>query len=144
MKKFALMFLLSSLAHSSAMANILAPATKLNALLSCQIFANSMPQGQLEMSLSGQTAGQVSKNIKTDSGKFRAEISWGGFFEGTPRNPEIRIQYLSSSAESILVESYKNVDLHRIEKSNDCCDVDNVGLKTADDLIYLSCTYQKK
>ena len=118
--------------------------SRVDSLLTCQIFANGMPKGMLEMPINGETANQVSKSIETKSGEFRAEISWGGLYEDTPLNPEIRIQYLNVAAQNIVVESYKNVDLQRIEKSNDCCEVDNVGLKTMDDVIYLSCTYQKK
>lgn len=117
-------------------------AYSVDSQLNCQIFVNGMPYADLELAISGTEEKQVSKKINTPNGNYKAEISWGGFFEEVPLNPEIRLQTLDAQGHTI-VESYKNVDLLKIEKSDECCEADNVGLKTSNDTVYLSCKYKK-
>lgn len=121
-------------------------AGKLNSKLTCGVFINGLPEGEIGIKINGKSPTQESKVLTTKNGKYRTEVAWDGYFGGVPRNPELRVQLLSGKDETVLVESYKNFDLHKMEKETEKSvseNDDNVGLRTADDVIYLSCNYQK-
>lgn len=126
----------------SASADELCKVAKLNSKLSCKIFINALPEAELELHISGTTPTQASKTLSTRTGKYRAELSWDGFWEQVPRNPEMRIQYLNSTTDQVILEAYKNFDLHRFEKENRLAENDdNIGIRTSQDVVYLSCDY---
>ncbi len=108
-----------------------------------------MPKEDLEINFTGTDPVQDSKTVTGKSGKFRVELSWSGYYEGIPRNPEMHIFYLSSDEEKVILESYKNFDLqkHAKQESDDCQaqsiseNDDNIGVRTADEVVYLSCDY---
>lgn len=123
----------------------------INSKLSCKVFINAMPEADLEIHITGTTPTQESKTLTAKTGKFRAELSWEGYYEGIPRNPEMRIQYLTMDQEKIILEAYKNFDLQKYEKqeSKKKCNLlasendDNIGIRTAEEVVYLSCDYLK-
>ncbi len=115
----------------------------INAKLSCKVFVNAMPKADLEIAISGKNPVKDSTTIAGKSGKFRAELSWEGYFEEVPLNPEMRIQYLAPN-ETVVLEAYKIFDLHKYEKENPSVlseNDDNIGVRTADEVVYLSCDY---
>ncbi len=115
----------------------------LNASLTCKVFNHGYPQGELSIDIKGNKAVKKSLEIRTSRRQYRAELIWDGLYGDIPKNPEARILSLDRDG-NVDVESYKNVDLQRIEKSNDGFEADNIGVRNADDAIYLSCTYEKK
>jgi hypothetical protein len=124
-----------------------APASsqqEINSKLSCKVFIDAMPEADLEIHITGQSPIQESRMINGKTGRFRTELSWEGYFEGYPKNPELRIQYMDRD-DNVIIEAYKNFDLHKFEKENKFIaeNDDNLGMRTAKEVVYLSCEYNK-
>ncbi len=142
MKTLLFLFTILSAAAVSA-APTCKTESKLNSKLTCKLFINALPEADLEIHITGTSPTQESREVQTKSGKFRAEISWDGYWENYPRNPEMRIQAFANN-DSVSMEAYKNFDLHRYEKQGSVSESDdNIGIRTSNDVVYLSCNYTR-
>ncbi|OQW53656.1 MAG: hypothetical protein A4S09_07060 [Proteobacteria bacterium SG_bin7] len=118
-------------------------AYAIDSKLSCKVFVHGMPKADLEIDFTGTTSIRDSVTITGKNGKFHIELVWDGYYEGVPLNPEMRILYLNLDETSVILEAYKNFDLQKYSNEYTSENDDNIGVRTADEIVYLSCDYLK-